>query len=124
MKTTLYFVLTLLTFTVLAFVPNSFARDDSPEYIVRLYYMVPSDQEPLPDIDATLNEMIKNAQLAFAELMENHEFDRKSFTYETDADENAVVHLTFIRVMVTLLTALPKSVSCYENVICFQKVSS
>ena len=32
--------------------------------------------------------------------------------------------LTFIRVMVTLLTALPKSVSCYENVICLQKFLS
>ena len=33
-----------------------------------------------------------------------------------------VTYLTFIRVMVTLLTALPKSVSCYENAFCFQKV--
>ncbi|MCE2400630.1 leucine-rich repeat domain-containing protein, partial [Candidatus Poribacteria bacterium] len=69
-----------------------FAQDDSLEYVVRLYYVVPSDQEPTPDIDVTLNEMIKKAQLAFAELMENHEFDRKTFAYETDADGNAVVH--------------------------------
>ena len=54
--------------------------------------MVPTDQEPPPDIDATLNEMIKNTQLAFAELMENHEFERKTFTYETDADGIAVIH--------------------------------
>ena len=34
-----------------------------------------------------------------------------------------IIILTFIRVMVTLLMALAQSVSCYENVICFQKVS-
>ena len=92
MKTTLCLTLTLLAFVMLVFVPNSFSQDTSPEYIVKLFYVVPRDQEPLPDIDATVNEMIKNAQSAFAELMENHGFDRKTFTYETDADGNAVVH--------------------------------
>ncbi len=91
MKTILCFTLILLIFVTLAFVPNSFAQDTSPECIVRLYYMAPIDQKP-PDIDATLNEMINNAQLAFAELMENHGFERKTFTYETDADGNAVIH--------------------------------
>ncbi|MDE0635978.1 MAG: hypothetical protein OXI43_09050 [Candidatus Poribacteria bacterium] len=91
MKTTLCLTLTLHIFAMFAFVPNSFAQDTSPEYIVRLYYMAPIDQKP-PDIDATLNEMINNAQLAFAELMENHGFERKTFTYETDADGNAVIH--------------------------------
>ena len=41
MKTTLYFTLTLLIFAVLAFVPNSFAQDDSSEYIVRAIYFIP-----------------------------------------------------------------------------------
>ena len=96
MKRTLCFTLTLLTFVTLAFVPNSSAQDDSLEYVVKLYYVIPSDQEPLPHIDATIDatikKEIKKAQLAFAELMENHGFDRKTFTYETDADGNAVVH--------------------------------
>ena len=92
MKTILSFTFTLIAFVTLTFVPSSFAQDDSPEYVVRLYYMVPTDQEPPLDIDATLNEMIKNTQLAFAELMENHEFERKTFTYETDADGIAVIH--------------------------------
>ena len=92
MKTTLCFIFTLLTFVTLAYAPHSFAQDDSPEYIVKLYYVVPSDQEPLPNIDATIKKEIKKAQLVFAELMENHGFDRKTFTYETDAEDNAVVH--------------------------------
>ena len=92
MKTTLCFTLILFTFVMLAFVPNSFAQNASPEYIVKLYYVVPSDQEPLPNIDATLKREIKKSQLAFAELMENHGFDRKTFSFETDADGNAVVH--------------------------------
>ena len=74
------------------FVPNSFVQEVEPGYIVRFYYMVPADQEPPSDIDATLNEMIKNTQLAFAELMENHGFEGKTFTYETDQDGNAVIH--------------------------------
>ena len=59
MKTILSFIFTLLTFTTLAYVPNSFGQDDSHEYIVKLYYMVPSDQEPIPDIDATINKKNK-----------------------------------------------------------------
>ena len=92
MKTTICLTLTLLTFVTLAFVPNASAQDNSPESVVRLYYVVPSDQEPLSNIDAIINEEIKNGQLAFAELLENHGFDRKTFTYETDAAGNAVVH--------------------------------
>jgi len=82
-----------ITLTVLfGLLLPSFAQNTSPEHIVKLFYVIPKDQKPLPDIDATINEVIKNTQLAFAELMENHGFKRKTFIYETDADGDAVVH--------------------------------
>ena len=43
------------------------------------------------------------------------------FRYDTFLLKNIL--LTFIKVIVTLLKALPKSVSCYENAFCFEKVS-
>ena len=67
MKTTLCFILTLLTFVTHAFVPNSFAQDTSPEYIVRVIYFYPNDIEPQEDSINTLGTMIKDVQEFFAE---------------------------------------------------------
>ena len=92
MKTILYFILTLLTFVTLAFVPNSFAQDASPEYVVRVIYFLPNDQEPDPDIDSKLDTLMKDAQQFYADQMEAHGFDRKTFRFETDENENVVVH--------------------------------
>ena len=60
MKTTLYLTLTLFTFVTLAFLPESFAQDTSPEYVVRIIYFLPKDRTVQPGIDAKLNEMIKS----------------------------------------------------------------
>ena len=92
MKTTLCFALTLLTFATLAFVPNSFAQDASPEYVVRVIYFLPNDRHPKPDIDKMLDTQIKEAQRFFADQLEAHGFDRKTFRIETDGAGNAIVH--------------------------------
>ncbi|MYB94198.1 hypothetical protein F4054_17420 [Candidatus Poribacteria bacterium] len=92
MKTTFCFTLTLLTWTMLVFVPNSFAQDGSPEYVVRVIYFLPNDREPQPDIDAKLDTLMKDAQQFYADQMEAHGFDRKIFRFEADENGNAVVH--------------------------------
>ena len=92
MKTILCFTLTLLTFITLTFIPNSFAQDASPEYVVRVLYFIPNDREPDPDIDTKLNTLIKDAQMYFADVMEHHGFERKTFRFEADDVGNVVVH--------------------------------
>ena len=92
MKTTLRFILTLFTFTILVFVPNNFAQDASPEYVVRVIYFLPNDRQPKPDIDKMLDTKIKEAQRFFADQLEAHGFDRKTFRIETDDTGNAIVH--------------------------------
>ena len=90
MKTTLYF--TLLTFVTLALTPNSFAQDVNPEYVVRVIYFLPNDRQPDPDIDSKLDTLIKKIQKFYADKLEAHDFDRKTFRFEADHLGNAVVH--------------------------------
>ncbi len=59
---------------------------------VRLIYFLPNDRTPQQDIDATMDELIKNVQLSYEEVMEYHGFGRRTFTLETDATGKAVVH--------------------------------
>ena len=60
--------------------------------IVRLIYFRPRDRQPLPDIDAQLDRLIKDIQQFYADQMESHGFGRKTFQFETDAHGNAVVY--------------------------------
>ncbi len=90
MKTTLYLTLTLLTFVMFTFVPNSFAQDFRP--IVRLIYFVPSDRQPQSDMDTKLDKLIKEVQQGYEGIMEAHGFGKKTFLFETDGNGNAVVH--------------------------------
>ena len=92
MKTTLCFILILLTFITLTFVPHSFAQDTDPEYVVRVIYFLPNDRQPKFDIDKILDTEIKEAQRFFADQLEAHGFDRKTFRIETDDAGNAIVH--------------------------------
>ncbi len=92
MKTTLCFTLTLITFITLTFVPNSFAQDNSPEYIVRVIYFHPNDIEPQEDSVNTLKAMMKDIQTFFADEMERHGYGRKTFRLETDESENVMLH--------------------------------
>ena len=92
MKTTLCFILTLLTFVMFAFVPNSFAQDNSPEYVVRVIYFLPNDREPDPNMDEKLDTLMKDAQQFYADQMEVHGFKRKTFRFEADDASNVIVH--------------------------------
>ena len=79
MKTTLCFTFTLLTFVMLVFVPNSFAQDASPEYVVRVVYFLPNDREPNPEIDTQLDTLMKEAQSFYADVMESNGSTEKLF---------------------------------------------
>ena len=92
MKTTRYFTLTLLTFVTLALIPNSFAQDPAPEYVVRVIYFIPNDREPNPEMDEKLDTIIKEAQKFYADQMEAHGFGRKTFRFEADENGDVVVH--------------------------------
>ena len=59
---------------------------------VRLIYFLPSDRSPQQDIDTKLDRLIKDVQQFYADEMERHGFGRKTFTFETDATQKAVVH--------------------------------
>ncbi len=89
---TLYFAITLSIITTFALLPSSVAQDTSPEYVVRLIYFIPNDRQPDPKIDAKLDTLIKDAQQFYADQMEAHGFERKTFRFEADENENAVVH--------------------------------
>ena len=60
--------------------------------IVRLIYFLPSDRTPQTDIDTKIETWIKGVQKFYADTMEGHGYGRKTFTYETDDEGNAVVH--------------------------------
>ena len=89
---TLYFAITLFIFTTFALLPNNFAQDTSPEYVVRLIYFIPNDRQSDPKIDAKLDTLIKDAQQFYADQLEAHGLDRKSFRFEVDDAGNALVH--------------------------------
>ena len=59
---------------------------------VRLIYFLPKDRTPQQDIDAKMDELMKNVQLSYEEMMEYHGFGRRTFALETDATGKAVVH--------------------------------
>ena len=60
--------------------------------MVGLIYFLPNNRFAQLDIDTELDTLIKEVQKFYADQMQNHGFDRKTFTFETDAAGNAVVH--------------------------------
>ena len=60
--------------------------------IVRVVYLLPSDRPARPDRVAALRQLIKDAQQFYADEMHRHGFGRKTFTIETDANGEPVVH--------------------------------
>ena len=92
MKTSLVFTLILFTLSLFILLPHGvFAQERQGERpIVRLLYF--SGGKPQPNIDAKLDTLIKDTQQFFADQMEAHGFERKTFLYETDARGKAVVH--------------------------------
>ena len=59
---------------------------------VRLIYFLPSDRQPQPDIVAKMGKVIRDEQQRFAQIMEEHGFDRKTFRFETDEQGEPLVH--------------------------------
>ncbi|MCY4404640.1 MAG: leucine-rich repeat domain-containing protein [Candidatus Poribacteria bacterium] len=102
MKNRLFLTLTLLTIVLFSFIPRSFAQEEAPQEIVdlnigesnvvRLIYFLPNDREAQPDIDTTFDVSIKRSQKFFADEMARHGFGRKTFKFETDQNDNAIVH--------------------------------
>ncbi len=62
------------------------------EELVRIIYFVPNDLTVQADIITKLNGLIKDVQRFYADQMEANGFERKTFSFETDGDGNAVVH--------------------------------
>ena len=62
------------------------------EYVVRLIYFRPRDRQPPLNINAKMDQLIKDVQQFYADQMEAHGFGRKTFQFETDAHGNAVVY--------------------------------
>ena len=71
---------------------NAHLESTHPRNIVRLIYFLPSDRSPQPDIDEKFDKLIKEVQQIFAGQMDYYGFGRKTFTFETDATGQAVVH--------------------------------
>ena len=91
MKTCLFCIFTALCVAFFTFSQTAFAQG-SPPSIVRLLYFLPRDRVPQPDIDEKLDALIKEVQLFYANQMEVHGFDRKTFRVETDRRGKVVVH--------------------------------
>ena len=85
----------LIGIALLYLVLFTFAQADTtmaPVDTVRLIYFLPSDRTAQSNIDSKIDTLIKATQSAYADQMEEHGFGRKTFTYETDEDGDAVVH--------------------------------
>ncbi len=65
---------------------------DEKQPMVRLIYFFPRDRQPQPDINAKIDELIKDTQKLYADEMERHGFGRKTFRFETDSHGNAIVY--------------------------------
>ena len=92
MKTTLVWTLILFTLSLPILLPHvALAQTEQGERpIVHIVYL--SGGNPQPNIDAKLDALIKDTQQFFADQMEAHGFERKTFLYETDAHGKAVVY--------------------------------
>ncbi len=61
-------------------------------HTVRLIYFLPSDRSPQRDIDTKLDTLIGDVQQFYADEMERHGFEGKTFTFETNVNGKAAVH--------------------------------
>ena len=84
----IFFLVVLLSLWTSKFVYAQ--QQETP--IVRLIYFLPNDRKPQPDIEAKLDTLMEDVQQFYADMMEFHGFERKTFQYETDASGNVVVH--------------------------------
>lgn len=83
----------ILLFLICSFAGNTQETDPHQnDYIVKLFYFIPNDRKPQPDIDAKIDVIIKKVQQFYANEMERQGFERKTFQYEMHDNGNAVVH--------------------------------
>ncbi len=68
------------------------AKGESPDYVVRVFYFFPKDRTPRRDVVVQLDALLKHVQGFYADEMERHGFSRKTFSLETNENENTVVH--------------------------------
>ena len=93
MKARFLFTVTFVTFWVVICLTSGFSQEGIvPEGMVRLIYFLPKDSQAQPDINAKLDTLIKDVQRIYADSLESHQFGRKTFDIETDANGKAVVH--------------------------------
>ena len=85
----LYVTITVLLCLLL---PNYAQAQQQKRPIVRLIYFLPRDRQAQPDIDEKMDTLIKDVQQAYAGILEDHGFGRKTFKYETNARGKAIVH--------------------------------
>lgn len=64
----------------------------SAERMVKVIYFVPNDRPFQWDIPTTLDTQMKKVQTFYADQMEAHDYGRKTFNLETDANGKVVVH--------------------------------
>ena len=60
--------------------------------MVRLVYFLPNDRPARPDRVAALRQLIKDAQQFYVDEMHRHGFGKKTFTVETDANGEPLIH--------------------------------
>ena len=88
--------LLLASILFLAITQQGKADSDRPSVntngMVRLVYFLPNDRPARQERVAALRQLIKEAQQFYADEMHRHEFGRKTFTVETDANGVPVVH--------------------------------
>ena len=60
---------------------------------VRIVYFLPKDARPQLNIRAKIDKMIRKVQHFYAEEIESHRLERRSFVYETDQKRKARVYL-------------------------------
>ncbi|MYK19846.1 hypothetical protein F4055_17035, partial [Candidatus Poribacteria bacterium] len=90
MKTKCYHLLTLITFVMLVFVPNSFAQSSKP--IVRIIYFLPSDRPFDVNVVRQMKNTILNVQIFYAEQMQAHGYGKKTFRFETNRQGEPRIH--------------------------------
>ena len=70
---------------------ETYLQSDQQIEMVRLIYFLPSDRQSQPDIDEKLDVLIRDVQRFYANEMERHGFDRKTFEFEVDATTGKVL---------------------------------
>ena len=92
MKTQKFIGITIIL-AILVGLPSVSAQDAAGvERTVRLVYFLPNDLDPQPKIDTRLNVLIKDVQQFFANEMERHGYGKKTFRFESDPNNTAIVH--------------------------------